>query len=100
MKIRHIIIANILFSSLFMAAAQAEDGQQGQRDGRRGPPQVALDACVAKVAGDACTFNGRNNEELTGTCFEPGERELACRPEGHDRRQGGQRGQNPEDSQG
>ena len=100
MNIRQFTITNLLFATLFAATGHAEDGQKGQRDGRRGPPQVALDACVTKVARDACSFTGRNEEELSGICFAPAERDLACRPEGHDRRQGRRRAQDSAEGSG
>jgi hypothetical protein len=93
MKLRHTIYANtVLFAVLtqFTALAHAEGGQN---NGRRGPPQVAIDACSGSVAGDSCSFTGRDSNEMSGTCFAPQERELACKPEGHDGRQGkGQHG--------
>jgi hypothetical protein len=96
MKLRNTIYANtVLFAVLsqFTALAHAEDGQRGQNNGRRGPPQVAIDACSSGVAGDSCSFAGRDSNEMSGTCFAPQERELACKPEGHDGRQGkGQHG--------
>jgi hypothetical protein len=74
-------------------ATTTSQGVAGDRpDGRRGPPPQAIEACANLSEGDACTFDGRNDEELTGVCFAPSEAELACKPEGHDRRQGGKNG--------
>ena len=75
--------------SLFATVSQvyADD----QRGGRRGPPPQAIEACASLTEGDACSFTGRNDEELTGVCFAPSDRELACKPEGHDQRMRGER---------
>lgn len=72
------------------ASAESDDSGSGQqRQGRRGPPPQALEACEAMVEGDPCSFTGRNEEQLNGTCFSPREDILACRPEGHEGRQHG-----------
>lgn len=91
MKLHHAIYANaVLFTVLNQVAPSfaAGDDFRGQRNGRRGPPQVAIDACGSLSAGDACSFTGRNGEQLSGTCFAPKDRELACKPEGHEHRHG------------
>lgn len=52
---------------------------EGQRPPR--PPREAIDACVDLEAGDACSFEGRNQETVDGICFAPDEEKpLACRP--------------------
>jgi hypothetical protein len=90
--------------------AQADQSGQGTRPGggqgnsgsgerHHGPPPEAVAACQDKTSGAACSFTGRQNEKLNGTCFspparEPGasgasgqgssghaERPLACRPD-------------------
>ncbi|MFW2403926.1 MAG: hypothetical protein ACN4GT_04095 [Gammaproteobacteria bacterium] len=79
-------------------AAYAESNDSGygqQRQARRGPPPQALEACEALIEGDACSFTGRNDEVLNGTCFSPREDILACRPEGHEGR--GRHGNGPRD---
>lgn len=80
MNVRQGLIAGTLFAMLFAQSAFAE------RRGGGGPPQEAIDSCAALTAGDACSFNGRNDEELKGVCFAPEDRELACKPDGHDDR--------------
>lgn len=56
------------------------------------PPPQAIDACKEKASGAACSFVGRNNKELTGTCFSPNpERPLACRPAQGEKQPGEQR---------
>jgi hypothetical protein len=92
MKLRHAIYANtalfVILNPIVPGFAAADDSN-GQRNGRRGPPQEALDACSAMTAGDACSFTGRNDEQMSGICFAPQDKGLACKPEGHDSRQGG-----------
>ncbi len=78
----------VVFTAPAVFAAD-DDTRQGNR--RHGPPQEAIDACSALTAGDTCTFVGRDEEELTGTCFAPEGKELACKPEGSDERMGKQR---------
>jgi len=48
---------------------------------RRGPPQVAFDACANRAAGAACRVVTPFGE-LHGTCATVRERGLACRPDG------------------
>lgn len=67
------------------AFAADDDRSQGKR--RHGPPPEAIEACSALTAGDACSFTGRNDEELAGTCFAPQDRDLVCKPEGHEGRE-------------
>ena len=66
---------------LFVAQAKAE-GHEGRR---RGPPQVAIDACGGVEVGGSCSFEGRRGRDLSGECREIRDT-LACVPEGHDRR--------------
>ena len=35
------------------------------------PPQAAFDACAKSKQGDACSFTGKNNKKLDGTCQVP-----------------------------
>lgn len=78
------LILSIVCLPMF-AIAQPGDGE-GRRQGRRGPPPEALAACQGASAGDACSFEGRRGEDVTGTCFARDERPLACRPERRRRR--------------
>jgi hypothetical protein len=58
----------------FAAMAQPSGGgPSGPGAGERphGPPPEAIAACKGKSAGAACTFTGRHNNTLTGTCFAP-----------------------------
>src|SRR5262245_42774625 len=83
MKPRHIFFASALAAALVATSSHAND-QHGPRNGHRGPPQVAIDACASLSEGDACSFTGRNDETVDGTCFAPPDHELACKPEGFD----------------
>ncbi len=66
--------------------ARSKDGGCGPGGGRNGefrlPPQIAFDACIGKVADDACTVTTPNGDK-TGTCKGgPNGGALACIPEG------------------
>ena len=52
------------------------------QDGRRQPPQAAFDACLNLTEDAACTFTGRNNDPVNGTCQTIPGSELACAPLG------------------
>lgn len=72
-------------AALFLLAANvhAQSNDDGERErGHRGPPAEALEACSAAIQGDTCSFEGRRGEALQGTCETPGDKPLACRPEG------------------
>jgi hypothetical protein len=78
----------IAFSALAQTpgggSGQGGQGQGGPGGGHRGPPPEAIAACQGKAAGTACNFVGRQNEPLTGTCFQP--------PPRSDGQQSGQQG--------
>ena len=99
MKKSKLLVAVILAGMTFMATAQTNNpsnGRNGQGGGqgggqRRGPPEQAIAACQGKSSGAACSFVGRHNNSLTGTCFAPNTNHaLACRPAQGARQQGGQ----------
>jgi hypothetical protein len=76
------LLLALITSTLLMNAAYAKK----DKGGHRGPPAEAIEACAALVAGDTCSFVGRHDKELTGVCFTPKEdKELACKPEGHEK---------------
>jgi hypothetical protein len=55
----------------------------GGGDRPPGPPPESIDACADLVEDDICSFEGRDQEVVTGTCM-AGPREdlpLACRPD-------------------
>jgi hypothetical protein len=64
-----------LAASLLTACACAQPA--GTQD--RHPPPEALAACKAAAAGTACTFTSPRGE-VTGTCWAPEGKPLACKP--------------------
>ena len=85
MIIRTFTLATLLLAPL--AEAKPRDLQGG--DGaRRGPPQVAFDACANQAEDSACSFTGRRDETVRGSCVAPRheqpeqEGSLVCVPEG------------------
>jgi hypothetical protein len=63
--------------------AQTTAPQAGEKGGRehKGPPPAAIAACKGLASGAGCSFVGRENQNLSGTCFSPRtDRPLACRP--------------------
>lgn len=52
-----------------------------QENGKRVPPQQAIDACSNKNAGDICSFVGRKNNNKEGICRKPPQQDkLVCVP--------------------
>lgn len=45
-----------------------------------GPPPEALDACKDKKANDSCQFSSPRGDGVTGTCWAPQGKPLACKP--------------------
>ena len=74
----------VLLLTLALASAAHADGD---RRGRRGPPAVAIDACESSAEGAACSFVGRHDNELTGTC-ETIREMMVCVPEDFRERRG------------
>lgn|SRR5437868_15421137 len=91
-KISAFCLAALLSSSTLVAFA-AEGDNQRPPEGKRQPPQVAIDACKNLTEGATCQFTGRNSEQVSGTCALPppdsGNTTLACRPAHHHDHQGG-----------
>lgn len=52
-------------------------GPQGNRDGRRGPPPEAIEACSGRGDGDTCGFSTPRGQ-MTGTCRTVPEGQKAC----------------------
>lgn len=73
------LLASVL---LFGGAHAGEEKDENSRGERRGPPEVALEACATSVQGDPCSFEGRRGDALEGTCEAPDDKPLACRPAG------------------
>jgi len=83
-------------SLLFSVSASAEPNEtcgDHRRGERRGPPSVALEACSESADQDPCRFEGRNGDQLSGTC-EVIREQLACVPEGHRERRRQRRDEN------
>ena len=95
----------LAIAALLMAGAtQAENDTSGssERGQRRGPPAEAIDACAALVEGDACSFTGRCDQEVSGSCATGRMDELVCKPADRDRgahRHGHDRGQNENENE-
>lgn len=69
-----------LAALFFVATAQSQEGDHPKGE-RRGPPPVAIEACVAAVDGDVCSFAGRRGDALSGVCVIGRNDVLACQPE-------------------
>ena len=78
-SLRGIAIRTIFWAGLASAAGAADgppaDGQQTHR----GPPPEALAACKTLASGAACSFTSPRGS-VTGTCWAPEGKLLACRP--------------------
>jgi hypothetical protein len=81
----------IVAIGLLLLVATAAEAYGDRDEGRRRPPQVALDACSGADPEASCNFEGRRGDTLNGTCRAI-EEELACVPDDHRRRQRGERG--------
>jgi hypothetical protein len=68
-------VAAVIFSAVQLAAQQ-------------GPPPEMLKACLGKSLGDFCAVTGPRDRKISGTCFAPQDRPLACRPRGAPRVEG------------
>lgn len=89
------IVAAFAASLTLLQTVSAEQPRLGKR-GK--PPQVALDACANAAEGNACSFEGRRGDTLSGSCAIARSGDLACLPEGH--RPRGERGEDQnQDSQ-
>lgn len=77
-----LILAVALTASLGQAAEMTMQHQDRDRGERRGPPQVAIDACSSSSAGGACSFIGRRDDTITGACESIHGDQLVCVPEG------------------
>ena len=73
----------LMATMMIIGTASAEsDNEKKPRGEHRGPPEAALEACSTSVQGDPCSFEGRRDDTLEGTCEAPDDKPLACRPEG------------------
>ena len=92
---RDIAVATATLVLAMGLSSPAANAEPGEREGRRGPPQEAFDACAGMVEGDACGFSGRRGD-VEGSCIVPprGEEALICAPADHEhklRRRGEER---------
>ena len=72
-------------SGLQLHSGAAAEGYGNQRKAGRGPPPEALEACTNAQEGVSCSFIGRRDKTVTGTCeFKRGD--LVCAPAHHRRR--------------
>ena len=82
-----------LFTALFfafMVSASVSYAAPGDRGRPQGPPPEAIQACADLSQGDACSFTGRRDDVVSGTCIvlPSGDEGLACAPEGGPPRDG------------
>jgi hypothetical protein len=73
-----------------VAAAQTDEGQQHHH----APPPEALEACKSLSSGQACSFTSPRGA-MTGTCWAPEGKPLACRPKHPPGPAGSESGPNP-----
>lgn len=91
MKYKLVLISALFVSSLQVQANPVTDlfgpsaaGQESflsvvfQNNGKRQPPQKAIDACQNKTEGASCEFEGRHGK-VTGTCKTRNDK-LVCTP--------------------
>jgi hypothetical protein len=86
--LRNVRRRSLLSTSLMLAGqawavavvlAGAALAQPAGNGGAPTPPAESLAACKSLSAGQACSFTGARGA-VSGTCFAPQGRELACRP--------------------
>jgi len=72
-------VSLLLFSTNSVLAKHHGDGE---KRGKRGAPQEAIEACADLQIDEACQFEGRRGE-VSGLCITPPEEEqgLVCKPE-------------------
>ncbi len=85
--IRGIVAGLVALQLAVVAQSAGAEEECDERRGRRGPPAEAFEACAEAEEGASCSFYGRRDEALTGTC-EFRRVDFVCVPEGHGRRGG------------
>lgn len=78
---------SIIFTAIFIASmisASLSYAEPGGRGRPQGPPPEAIEACSGLSEGDACSFTGRRDDVVEGTCMvsRRGDEGLVCAPEG------------------
>ena len=64
------------------AVAQPRGDQRGGPPPHHCPPAAAIAACAGVANGDACSFVGRDDEDLRGICYALPDGGAVCVPEG------------------
>lgn len=64
-------LAMVLALAGHLVQAQPSSSEDGQRPPRGGPPAEAIAACKGKASGASCSFTGRQNETVSGSCDSP-----------------------------
>lgn len=79
-----VMIDSTVHTSTSTDAEQGNNDNNGRNgNGRHEPPQAAIDACSTSQLNDACSFNGRNNNTVNGSCQTPqSSSQLVCVPSG------------------
>lgn len=87
------LVLTTLGLSLALSACAFAERPDGDREGRgrHGPPPEAIEACVSVSEGSSCSFTGRRDDTLQGTCEIVRDGQLACVPENAPERRGGGR---------
>lgn len=70
------------FAIVLMTAAPQSYAESNRRGPPRGAPQEAITACSNLSEGDACSFEGRRNDTVEGSCMITPDEVLACATEG------------------
>ncbi|MCU6496281.1 hypothetical protein LPN04_00580 [Rugamonas sp. A1-17] len=65
---RSLVLAMLAGAAVSASAQNANQPPPPQHDGKRGPPQEAIDACKGKAEGVKVTFKGRRGEDVKGVC--------------------------------
>ena len=79
MKARLACLTLLFLTTANTVAEETVDRDQN-REHRR-PPPAAFEACATAIQGDRCSFAGRNEERVEGSCEAPADKPLACRPD-------------------
>lgn len=74
-------IATAVFLITIILASARTDAEEEKSEEEKRPPREAVEACETASEGDACSFSGREGENVSGSCAAPPERPLACRPD-------------------
>lgn len=90
------VLSTLFVTSLILTTSPLSAEQKPGKGGHHPPPPEAIEACESLKVGDPCSFEGRNGEELEGSCFTPSQdKPVACKPSqpppGEGGGQGGQR---------